>query len=165
MRCKHKDGTYRLLEGTGTNRLDEAGVGAVVLNYNDTTLHRRDEKSLRLLNSAVMHSTESILITDAQLDQPGPRIVFVNPAFEAMTGYTAAEVTRTPHSYALLRGHACGVTIFALPRCVRCARPFRRRCAPRPPRRGRNALRPWHRGLAARPRCLANAVGAASVAA
>ena len=55
------------------------------------------EESLRLLGSAIEQSKESILITDAQLDLPGPRIVFVNPAFTQMTGYTAAEaIGKTP---------------------------------------------------------------------
>jgi len=31
------------------------------------------------------------MITDAQLDLPGPKIIFVNPAFTQMTGYTASE--------------------------------------------------------------------------
>ena len=48
--------------------------------------------SLRLLGAAVEQSTEAIVITDAELDQPGPRILFVNPAFTRMTGYLAAEV-------------------------------------------------------------------------
>ncbi|MBL8908637.1 MAG: PAS domain S-box protein [Rhizobiales bacterium] len=37
-------------------------------------------------------ASESILITTADLDRPGPEIVYVNPAFEIMTGWTAAEV-------------------------------------------------------------------------
>ncbi len=52
----------------------------------------RAEEALRLLNSAVLQSSEAVLITDAQLDLPGPRIVFVNPAFERLTGYRAEEV-------------------------------------------------------------------------
>ena len=52
---------------------------------------------MRLLNSAVLQSREGILITDAELDLPGPRIIFVNPAFTKMTGYTAEEVIgKTP---------------------------------------------------------------------
>ena len=59
--------------------------------------HQRAEESLRLLGSAVEQSKESILITDAQLDLPGPKIIFVNPAFITMTGYTAAEaIGKTP---------------------------------------------------------------------
>jgi len=53
--------------------------------------HQRAEESLRLLGSAVEQSKESIVITDAELDLPGPKIIFVNPAFTQMTGYTAAE--------------------------------------------------------------------------
>jgi len=55
------------------------------------------EDALRLLGSAVLQSTESVLITEALLDLPGPRIVFVNPAFTRLTGYNPEEVIgRTP---------------------------------------------------------------------
>jgi two-component system, cell cycle sensor histidine kinase and response regulator CckA len=58
---------------------------------------KRMEGTLQLLGSAVEQATESILITDANLDLPGPKIVFVNPAFTSMTGYTADEaIGRTP---------------------------------------------------------------------
>ena len=58
----------------------------------DITAGKQQEEALRLLGSAVEQARESILITDADLDLPGPRIVFVNPAFTKMTGYTAEEV-------------------------------------------------------------------------
>ena len=52
---------------------------------------------LGLLSSAVEYARESILITDAELDLPGPKIIFVNSAFTKMTGYTAEEVIgKTP---------------------------------------------------------------------
>jgi PAS domain S-box-containing protein len=35
---------------------------------------------------------ESILITTTDLDAPGPLIVYVNPAFERMTGWSSSEV-------------------------------------------------------------------------
>jgi PAS domain S-box-containing protein len=58
---------------------------------------RPDDELLRLMDSAVRQSKESILITDSELDLPGPRIVFVNPAFTAMTGYESHEVIgKTP---------------------------------------------------------------------
>ncbi|NKB51663.1 MAG: PAS domain S-box protein [Rhizobiaceae bacterium] len=37
-------------------------------------------------------AAESILVTSADLDHPGPTIVYVNPAFERMTGWTGKEV-------------------------------------------------------------------------
>jgi PAS domain S-box-containing protein len=55
------------------------------------------EEQLRLLTTVVEQSTESVLITTAQLDLPGPQIVYVNPAFTRMTGYTREEVIgKTP---------------------------------------------------------------------
>jgi PAS domain S-box-containing protein len=63
---------------------------------------KQTEATLRLLDGAVHYSTECVLITDAELDSPGPRIVFVNPAFTALTGYTAEEALgQTPR---LLQG-------------------------------------------------------------
>ena len=58
---------------------------------------QRSEESLRLLNSAMLQSKEAILITDSNLDPPGPAIIFVNPAFTRMTGYTGEDVIgKTP---------------------------------------------------------------------
>ena len=63
-----------------------------IAQIQDITERKRTEESLRLLSSAVKQSKESIMITEAQLDLPGPKIIFVNPAFTEMTGYTAGEV-------------------------------------------------------------------------
>jgi PAS domain S-box-containing protein len=57
----------------------------------------RSDEQLRLLTTVVEQSTESVLITTAQLDLPGPQIVYVNPAFTKMTGFTPEEVIgKTP---------------------------------------------------------------------
>lgn len=45
-----------------------------------------------LLAAATHVARNAICVTDALLDDPGPRIIYVNPAFERMTGYTADEV-------------------------------------------------------------------------
>lgn len=45
-----------------------------------------------LLARATHVARNAICITDAELDAPGPRIIYVNPAFEQMTGYTSDEV-------------------------------------------------------------------------
>lgn len=47
---------------------------------------------IELLAAVVESAKDSIIITDAELDEPGPTIVYVNAAFTEMTGYTAAEV-------------------------------------------------------------------------
>ncbi len=69
------------------------GIGII----EDITERKRTEEMLRLLESAVQQANESILITTAELDYPGPQIVFVNPAFSKMTGYSSQEVIgKTP---------------------------------------------------------------------
>ncbi len=59
--------------------------------------HRRTVESLRLLGAAVDQAKDAILITDANLDLPGPTVVFVNPAFTRMTGFEPEQILgRTP---------------------------------------------------------------------
>lgn len=58
----------------------------------------------RLVTAALERINEAVIITDGQLDLPGPHIVYVNPAFEEMTGYRASEVIgATPR---ILQGEA-----------------------------------------------------------
>ena len=56
----------------------------------EVTIRRRAESDLRLRDRAIESSVNAILITD--LSSEGPRIQYVNPAFESITGYTAGEV-------------------------------------------------------------------------
>ncbi|MDP1841918.1 MAG: PAS domain S-box protein [Sediminibacterium sp.] len=50
------------------------------------------ENQLKLLESVITNTTDSVVITEvAPLDAPGPKIVFVNNAFEKMTYYSKAE--------------------------------------------------------------------------
>ena len=55
------------------------------------------EQLMKLLDVAVDQAKEAVLITSAQLDLPGPEILFVNPALCAMTGYSRDEIMhKTP---------------------------------------------------------------------
>src|SRR5574341_1682227 len=47
VRVRHRDGTWRLLEGVFTNLLDDPDVGAIVNNYRDVTESHRLEEQLR----------------------------------------------------------------------------------------------------------------------
>lgn len=49
------------------------------------------EESLRLLETAISRLNDIVLITDCDLDEPGPRIVMVNDSFERITGYSRNE--------------------------------------------------------------------------
>jgi PAS domain S-box-containing protein len=49
--------------------------------------------ALALIGKCVLCLTDVVVITEAEpLDRPGPRIVFVNDAFEGQTGYRREEV-------------------------------------------------------------------------
>lgn len=50
------------------------------------------EERLMLLETCVSRVNDIVLITEAEpFEQPGPRILYVNEAFERLTGYSAAE--------------------------------------------------------------------------
>lgn len=56
-------------------------------------------------------ASESILVTDANLDRPGPAIVYVNPEFERMTGWSFSEIEgQTPR---VLQGEKTDLSIFS----------------------------------------------------
>ncbi|GAX37941.1 PAS domain S-box protein [Nodularia sp. NIES-3585] len=65
------------------------GVGTICI-YTDITQRKRTEEGLRLRDRAIAASSNGIIIADASL--PHSPIIYVNPAFERMTGYCAAEV-------------------------------------------------------------------------
>lgn len=59
--------------------------------------NQKYQVSEKLLASVVHFSEDSIIVTDKDLDSPGPHIVYVNPGFTRMTGYLPEEVIgKTP---------------------------------------------------------------------
>lgn len=71
--------------------------------FRDVSDRRRSQEQLLLLQTSVSRLNDIVLITEAgSLDAPGPRIVFVNDAFERQTGFRRDEVLgKTPR---LLQG-------------------------------------------------------------
>ena len=59
----------------------------------DITVQHESQVQLRLLEKCISHLNDIVLITEAEpFNEPGPRIVFVNDAFERRTGYSREEV-------------------------------------------------------------------------
>ncbi len=59
----------------------------------DVTARNRAQERLRLLESVAVNLNEAVVITKAEpLEEPGPRILYVNQAFTRMTGYSPQEV-------------------------------------------------------------------------
>jgi len=90
-RLLRKDGEYVDVLDRGFLLRDETGrairaVGGML----DVTQKHRDEADLRLLRRAMEAADNGIAIADARL--PGLPAVYVNPAFEKMTGYDSLEL-------------------------------------------------------------------------
>jgi PAS domain S-box-containing protein len=80
-------------------------LGHVIVSQENITDLKRAEAAVRqhvsqlhLFEQVIQNISDALLITEAEpLDDPGPRIVYANPAFARMTGYTAAEIVgQTP---------------------------------------------------------------------
>lgn len=77
---------------------DEASFSKLEELYQDLQeRHQELKKQLSLVEQAIKYDYDSILITELDLEKPGPKIVYVNDGFTKMTGYTKEEVLgKTP---------------------------------------------------------------------
>ncbi|RFU12928.1 PAS domain S-box protein [Rhodobacteraceae bacterium W635] len=65
----------------------------IAIYLNDVTEEREARMRLRLLDAAVARVSDVILITESKPpDFPGPSVVFVNEAFEQMTGFSKQDI-------------------------------------------------------------------------
>src|SRR5436305_464442 len=60
-RVRHKEGSWRYLEATGINRLDEPAVEAIVVTCRDVTDRRRAEESLRATQSLLQSVLDNVV--------------------------------------------------------------------------------------------------------
>ena len=67
----------------------EERIAGIAGSLNDITERRLAEESLRLHDRAMAQSGNGIVISD--MTQPGQPVIYVNPAFERITGYPARD--------------------------------------------------------------------------
>ena len=93
-RFRCADGTYKYVLDRGFLLKDEKGrairmIGAI----QDITKQKEEEQRLKLLETVITQSKDSILITEANSTSHRiPKIVYVNPAFSEMSGYQSNEI-------------------------------------------------------------------------
>lgn len=95
-RVRHRKGHYIWLESTIRSIWDEANHTIIEIHASsrDVTQRKQAEESNALLATAVRHAADVIEIMDAE-----GRFLYVNPAFETITGFTQAEaLAQTPDS-------------------------------------------------------------------
>ncbi|MBD0343773.1 MAG: PAS domain S-box protein [Coleofasciculus sp. Co-bin14] len=82
---------YLVKGGMTPENLRVAIRHAVEQAYLKRQLEESQER-LRLFESIVVNANDAVLVTTTHIDDPGPRILYVNEAFTRMTGYTREEV-------------------------------------------------------------------------
>ncbi|WP_269684197.1 PAS domain-containing sensor histidine kinase [Flavobacterium lacustre] len=93
-RFRCADNTYKYVLDRGFLLKDENGkairmIGAI----QDITKQKEEERRLKLLETVIIQSRDSVIITEADSDEDQiPKIIYVNPAFSNMSGYESQEV-------------------------------------------------------------------------
>lgn len=89
--CRHrkKDGSLMVVEVT-SHALEFNGRAAELVHASDITVSHQIKAQILLRNRAMEASSNGILIAAARV--PGTPIIYVNTAFERMSGYAAAEI-------------------------------------------------------------------------
>jgi PAS domain S-box-containing protein len=98
-RQQKKDGTPIDIIFSAAPLLDTDGqISGIVAVIADITEQKQQAEQVRLLQSVVVNTNDAILITEAEtIDEPSPRILYVNEAFTRITGYQPHEVLgKTP---------------------------------------------------------------------
>lgn len=106
-RCRVQDqsGVVRVAQVTNVPMIVGGEVVGVFGIAQDITEHSRMAEQRRLLQASMTQIHDVILITETRpLDEPGPRIVFVNEAVERLTGYRPDELIG--HSPRIFQGPA-----------------------------------------------------------
>ena len=93
-RFKCADNTYKYVLDKGFLLKDENGKATRMIGaIQDITKQKEEEQRLKLLETVITQSKDSIIITEA-LSTEGtiPKIIYSNPAFSIMSGYLSNEI-------------------------------------------------------------------------
>ncbi len=122
-RVRHKDGSWRHLEGIANNLLEDPAVGGIVFNHRDVTERKRAEEQVRLLNEELENRVEErtarletalaelgaseerhrLLVDNVEdyaifMVDPNGHVLDWNVGAERIFGYTEEEIVGEPAS-------------------------------------------------------------------
>ena len=87
------DGTRIAVDARFTPLVVEEEVRALCVIWRELGAEQRQRERADLLEAGLAHLNQIVMITKAEpLDEPGPEIVYVNPALERITGHAPEEV-------------------------------------------------------------------------
>ena len=89
-RALHRDGSWRYLEGTCANHLQDSDVEAVVVNFRDSTARTMAEEALSRTEAKYREIFENVVIGIYQ-STPEGRFLAMNRAFAATLGFDSPE--------------------------------------------------------------------------
>jgi PAS domain S-box-containing protein len=92
------DGSYKYVIDKGFLVKNKEGkIIRMIGSIQDVTKQKEEEQRLRLLETVITQTNDSVMICSIQLNENSmPNIFFVNSAFENMTGYTTNEAIGMP---------------------------------------------------------------------
>ena len=93
-RFKCADGSYKYVLDRGFILKDENSKSVRMIGaIQDITKQKKEEQRLKLLETVITHTKDSVFITEPDLNDGNiPKIVYVNPAFSVMSGYVSNEI-------------------------------------------------------------------------
>lgn len=93
-RFKCADNSYKYVLNRGFLLKDSTGKAVRMIGaIQDITKQKEEELRLKLLETVIIQTKDSIMITEANSNERTlPKIVYVNPSFSAMTGYASYEM-------------------------------------------------------------------------
>jgi len=129
VRFRHANGSWRWIEATMRNRVDDDIIDGILLNSRDITERKEYEREARELAEeyeAVLNSVEdAIFLMNVEEDGDGVRFEFerLSPSYERQTGITTEEVQgQTPQT---VFGEEQGAELAAnYHRCVKAGEPI-----------------------------------------
>ncbi len=101
-RFKCADNSYKYVLDRGFLLKDENGKAVRMIGaIQDITKQKEEEQRLKLLETVITQSKDSIMITEANsVNSQIPKIIYVNPAFSIMSGYKFDEIIgKTPNIF------------------------------------------------------------------